>query len=169
MWRDRLLRACMNESCSRFFAYAYDPVGNRISQKTRKATTSYAYDAADELLSESSGKHDLTLYSYDANGNQTISGTTRYAYNLENKLILVQGKSDKVSYTYTAEGLMATRATKYESTAYTWDASSDLPELATETVSKGSGRAARVPSSSPTRRPWRRASRRTGGCRVITS
>ncbi|MGD0166923.1 MAG: hypothetical protein ABSC51_06505 [Gaiellaceae bacterium] len=37
--RNRLVKACMNESCSHFFAYTYDPVGNWTSLETRRGTT----------------------------------------------------------------------------------------------------------------------------------
>jgi YD repeat-containing protein len=63
----------MDEACSRYYAYAYDPVGNRLSQTTQKATTRYAYDAADELQTETAGDK-VTLYSYDQNGNETRAG-----------------------------------------------------------------------------------------------
>jgi len=130
--RDRLLKACMNESCSRFFSYSYDPVGNRISQKTRKATTSYAYDAADELLSESSGKHDLTLYSYDALGN--LASTLHpsgildsRSYDAAGRVTDISGKTKdgkpfySRSYTYDPVGNPLTlTATSARNHAFSW-------------------------------------------------
>jgi RHS repeat-associated protein len=141
--QDRLAKACMTDSCSRYLAYSYDPVGNRTSLETREGTTTYSYDAADELLSKSKHcRHDVTTYAYDLNGNETRAGEKRYSYNLENELIAVSDEHghDTVSYTYSADGLMATRATRSETTSYAWDTNSDLPQLATETDSKGQGR-----------------------------
>jgi len=144
---DRLVKACMNASCHHYYAYTYDAVGNRLLLETKKATTTYSYDAADELLSTSRLKPsfhekrshpDVTLYSYDSNGNQTRSGDRHFAYNLENKLVKVSDKHghEQVSYTYAEDGLMATRSQGRETTAYSWDTLSDLPTLAIETTSK---------------------------------
>jgi RHS repeat-associated protein len=140
---NRLTKACMNESCSHYYSYSYDPVGNRTKLETKKSTTSYTYDAADELTSASKLRHrktELTNYAYDLNGNETQEGSTHYSYNLENKLTQVVDKHEKVSYSYTGEGLMNTRSTRSETTSYSWDTSSELPELALETTSKGQGR-----------------------------
>jgi RHS repeat-associated protein len=145
--QNRLTKACMNESCSRYFAYTYDGVGNMLSKTTEDATTTDSYDAADELLSASRqerGHHhpDVTNYSYDLNGNETRAGDASYSYNLENELIQVSGEHghDRVSYSYAEDGLMQTRSTHSEKTSYAWDRSFDTPELAIETDSKGEGR-----------------------------
>jgi RHS repeat-associated protein len=133
----------MNESCSHYYSYSYDPVGNRTKLETKKSTTSYSYDQADELTSASKLEHrrtEVTSYAYDLNGNETQEGSTHYSYNLENKLAQVVDKHEKVSYSYTGEGLMNTRSTHSETTSYSWDTSSELPELALETTSKGQGR-----------------------------
>lgn len=147
---DRLVQACMNASCSRYFKYFYDPVGNRTQLQTKTGTTLYSYDAADELVSASQGKHDRSLYSYDANGNETQAGSTHYDYNLENELTQVTGQGEKTSYTYSGDGLMAARSTRFETTSYAWDTNFDLPEMATETDSRGSGRLASTDTRSYT-------------------
>ena len=78
----------MNARCSRYFEYAYDPVGNRTSLQTRRRMTLYSYDAADELLSTSKHRRrDVITYTYDLNGNETRAGEKRYSYNLGNELI----------------------------------------------------------------------------------
>jgi RHS repeat-associated protein len=135
----------MSSSCHHYYAYSYDGVGNRTQLETKKATTTYSYDAADGLLSTSKLKlhdhhPDVTTYAYDLNGNQTRSGDRHFAYNLENKLVEVMDKHghDKVSYTYVEDGLMQTRSEGSEITAYSWDTLGDLPELAVETTSKKS-------------------------------
>ena len=119
-----------------YFSYAYDPVGNILFKKIQDGTTAYSYDAADELVSETAADK-VTLYAYDPNGNETKAGDTRYTYDLENKLLSAKGAGKPVSYTYTGDGLMSTRSTPSEFTAYVWDTSSDLGQLALETSSKG--------------------------------
>jgi RHS repeat-associated protein len=152
--RNRLTRACMNAHCSHYYAYAYDPVGNRTSLQTSGSTTSYSYDAADELLSASEKKHhdhpELTSYGYDQNGNQTAEGSTHYSYNLDNKLTRVMDKHQQVSYSYTGDGLMNTRSSNSQTTSYAWDSSSDLPQLALETTRTGQGRSTRTDTTSYT-------------------
>jgi YD repeat-containing protein len=141
--RDRLVKACMTSSCHHYYAYSYDPVGNRTALETKKATTTYAYDAADELSSTSKLKlhdhhPDVTTYAYNLSGNQTRSGDRHFAYNLEDKLQEVMDKHghEEVSYTYSEDGLMATRSDGHETTAYSWDTLEELPTLAVETTSK---------------------------------
>ncbi|MGA9761099.1 MAG: RHS repeat-associated core domain-containing protein [Gaiellaceae bacterium] len=147
--RNRLVKACMDESCSRYFDYSYDSVGNRVQLETKEATTTYTYDQADELLKatkEKSCRHhcqaDVTDYAYDQNGNETKAGETSYAYNLANELTeeAQEHGRDKVSYAYTADGLMATRSARKNTTSYTWDTSSGIANLAIESDSTGHGR-----------------------------
>jgi RHS repeat-associated protein len=72
--------------------YSYDPMGNRMSMVSKlgkiSSTTSYTYDAGDQLLS--AGK---TSFAYDNNGNmiqKTEQGkTTTYAYDGSNRLSTV--------------------------------------------------------------------------------
>jgi RHS repeat-associated protein len=74
------------------YKYTYDPVGNRLSAINGAATTTYTYNAANELCWSISGTstnacshapHGATSYSYDADGNQTTdsASTLAYAYN----------------------------------------------------------------------------------------
>lgn len=136
---DRLVKACMNSSCSRYFRYSYDKVGNRTKLETKSSKTLYSYNDGDQLLQTSNGRHVLERYSYDRNGNQTQAGSTRYSYNLENKLTKVQGPAAWASYAHDGEGRLASRASLLRKTTYAWDESSSLPELATESNSWGFG------------------------------
>jgi len=69
--------------------YTYDPMGNHLSMVARlgkmSSTTSYNYDAADEMLSAGS-----TTYAYDKNGNRITKSepgvTTSYGYDAANRL-----------------------------------------------------------------------------------
>lgn len=63
-------------------SYAYDPAGNRTSMTEGSTTSSYAYDAAERMLSAGS-----TTFSHDRNGNRTSRTegliTTNYSYDFE--------------------------------------------------------------------------------------
>jgi RHS repeat-associated protein len=122
----------MDDSCTRYYKYSYDGVGNRLSQKTERGTTRYSYDAADELMREITPGPDV-VYAYDLNGNETRKGTTRYTYNLENEPTILKKDGVKVaSYTYTGDNLLATKITLSARTSYGWDSNASLPELALE-------------------------------------
>lgn len=91
--------------------FTYDVAGNRIklvqiAGKTKKTTT-YIYDAADELLSTTNGKI-VTTYSYKGNGNLNTrkqnSITTRYVYNVANSLVSVTNGTTQVTYSYNGDG-----------------------------------------------------------------
>jgi RHS repeat-associated protein len=129
---DRLTKACMDDSCTRYYKYSYDGVGNRLSQKTEQGTTRYTYDAADELTKEITPGPDV-VYAYDANGNETRKGTARYTYNLENEPTVLKKDGVKVaSYVYTGDGLLEKKAATSGSIFYSWDMNASLPQLALE-------------------------------------
>jgi YD repeat-containing protein len=50
------------------FQYAYDGASNRTSQTINGSTTSYTYNAANQLTAAGG-----TTFTYDANGNETSS------------------------------------------------------------------------------------------------
>jgi len=76
--RDRVLRTCFAaSSCSpgaADVAWTYDAVGNRAGE-TRSGTTSYMYDAADQLTNAGTES-----YTYDTRGNMTGAGDATYTY-----------------------------------------------------------------------------------------
>ena len=94
------------------YAYAYDPVGNRLSKTEDGSTTSYQYNAANQMLRAG----DIT-YAYDANGNWIaetgLDGEAQYEYNANNFLVgytSADGRSKRHGYdglnrwVYKAEG-----------------------------------------------------------------
>jgi RHS repeat-associated protein len=78
-------------------AYAYDSVGNRLSNATG---VSFAYDQSNHLISRSDG----VTYSYDNNGNllskTDANGTTTFAWDFENRLtsVTLPGPGDRAAY-----------------------------------------------------------------------
>ena len=90
----------------------YDAAGNRLlvtstDPLSGTAVTANGYDAADELLTSTTGLS-ATTYSYDGNGNQTgsvgPSGSTTNAFNDLNQLTQVSGPSTDASYVYDGQG-----------------------------------------------------------------
>ncbi|MHB8893791.1 MAG: RHS repeat domain-containing protein, partial [Candidatus Geothermincolia bacterium] len=95
-------------------AYTYDASGNMesktVGDQPDAATTTYAYDASNRLLSDSGGN----TYAYDASGNLTgVSGglraATTYAYDAEGRMTGATVGQETASYTYDALGRMTKR------------------------------------------------------------
>ena len=58
-------------------AWAYDDIGNRLSETVNSTPTAYTYPAGNSKLSSVGG----TSYTYDAMGNVTVKGTQSYVTN----------------------------------------------------------------------------------------
>ncbi|MEX2339887.1 MAG: RHS repeat-associated core domain-containing protein [Aquisalimonadaceae bacterium] len=90
---------------ARAIHYAYDPVGNRLSESDSTATgappPTWEYDANDRLL-----RRGPIHYSYDAGGNLTLQHHTetgaesRYRYDVDNRLIDVRNQHDALVARY---------------------------------------------------------------------
>lgn len=85
-----------NYSNGDYYHYAYDAVGNRLSQTTQLAVNSYQYDNANRLTSVNG-----VPYMWDANGNLLSDGLNSYTYDSANRLISFNGTS---SYAYNGMG-----------------------------------------------------------------
>jgi len=91
----------------------YDAAGNRLlvtstDPLSGTSVTTNGYDAADELLTRTTGLS-ATVYSYDGAGNQTGSvgpsgATTTNTFNDLNQLVAVTGSGTNVSYVYDGQG-----------------------------------------------------------------
>jgi RHS repeat-associated protein len=83
------------------YQYAYDSVGNRLTQESfvhgLSSTVTYNYDIANRLADVNG-----VAYTYDDNGNLLNDGVNTYAYDSTNRLTSVLGPS---SATYTYNGL----------------------------------------------------------------
>ena len=108
-------------------SYGYDADGNLTSQATvgsaGAASTSYAYNQADELTSAAAGGT-TTNYGYDADGDLTSAGGTTYTYNAQDQPTAAANGSNTTGYGYTLSGALASvtppsgTAQAYTSNAY---------------------------------------------------
>jgi RHS repeat-associated protein len=101
---DRLTSEAVTGTLSYVKAFAYDPVGNRLTQTTTGAgagAVTYTYDGRDRLTNENA-----TTYSYDANGNVTSkSGEATYTWDFQNRLTsAAMSDTTLVSHVYDADG-----------------------------------------------------------------
>ena len=102
-------------------AFAYDAMGNRLSQTTGNETTTYTYNELDQLVSDG-----YATYEYDVRGNLielTAEGlTTDYIYDAQNRLtgmdIPVIGS---LNYTYDHRGQRIQEDTPEGIVNYLWD------------------------------------------------
>jgi RHS repeat-associated protein len=94
---------------TRQISYKYEAqygglLGNRtertLTEGSTSTTTTYRYDAANQLTTSSVG-----TYTFDANGNMT-QGSRTYVYNAENQLIqILDGSTTIAQYEYNHDGL----------------------------------------------------------------
>jgi RHS repeat-associated protein len=155
---DRLLSACYGAvttgatpanktgSCSGkgtgSVTYTYDRVGNRTSQALAgtagNATTSYRYDAADELtqLSTQDGHGNGTKQSltYDQQGNLTRSARGTFTYNLDRTMASATVGGVTTRYGYDAERLQVSATSGSRARTWGWDVNGTVPRLAEDSL-----------------------------------
>ncbi|MFG3053820.1 fibronectin type III domain-containing protein [Kitasatospora sp. NPDC048239] len=120
-------------------AYGYDKVGNRTSLTRAGRTTTYTYDAADQLTLSASGLVRQN-YTYDADGNYTGNGSSAntIAYDAGNRPISAVQAGVAFTFTNDDQGnRVTTRVAGAVSRTAVWDANNPLPELATQTDGSG--------------------------------
>jgi RHS repeat-associated protein len=133
--RDRLTEVCFQASCGGasdpFIRWTYDGVGNRLTEARPTGTTSYTFNAADEMTQAG-----LLSYTYDANGNQLSNGSPSSTYDLANRLIATNG-AHATTYTYDGDGTRLSENTDGTVTRLLWDTSEPLSQLALERDGQG--------------------------------
>ena len=106
--------------------YTVDGAGNRTSSTVGGVTTTYAYNADDELTATSGGF--VNTYGYNANGDQTtrtLSGTSyTLTYDFDDQLTSTGG----AGFTYDAEGRRVSRTAGGTTTGFQYDGESVLLE-----------------------------------------
>lgn len=121
-------------------AYSLDSVGNRLQKSMMSAsapaqTTTYDYDANDELLSES-GPDGLVQYQYDANGQTTgkvsSAGSTTYSWDFEGRMIGSSSANQSVLFGYDVDGVRTSRSVNGTVTEFVVDNNRDLSQVIEE-------------------------------------
>jgi RHS repeat-associated protein len=110
-------------------SYGLDSAGNRTSKTDYRAgvTSNYAYDAIYELTGVTQGTNTTESYTYDPVGNRLSSlGVSPYSVNLSNEL----SSTPSATYTYDANGNIATKTDSSGTTNYTWDFENRLASVA---------------------------------------
>ena len=116
-----------------YIHYTYDDVGNILTDARPSGSTSYTYNADNELTEAGS-----VGYSYDHNGNETQAGSRTFTYDLANRLVATSSGGTTTSYTYDGAGNRLSSTTNGATTNYLWDTNNPLPQLALEQNSSGS-------------------------------
>ncbi len=112
---NRLTAATVTSGSGTAFAYGYDANGNVLTRTVASATTSYAYNGADELCWAYAGVSSnpcatapsgATTLSFDANGNETgTSAGASFSYNGKNQTTsITYGGTTLSSLAYTDTG-----------------------------------------------------------------
>ena len=86
-------------STGEYFHYTYDAIGNRLLQETHEQTSTYAYDAANRLVSV-----DGVGYSWDNKGNLLSDSDRTYAYDHAGRLTSVVMGDDTYGFSYSGLG-----------------------------------------------------------------
>jgi RHS repeat-associated protein len=118
-------------------AFSYDAVGNRLSMVVDGMTTSYSYNALDQMLSAGT-----TAFTYDARGNlvQVVDGldTTTYAFDGLDRLAgAALPDGTLVSYLYDADGRRVQQDIDATITNFLWDELSPYGDVVLETDGGG--------------------------------
>lgn len=137
---DRLTSVCFQAgTCPAgsdpFVRWAYDGVGNRLTEQRPTGTTSYAYDQMDRLLSAGA-----TSYTYDRNGNQLSAGTRTFGWDLANRVKTTTSGNTTTTYAYDGDGtrLQASTGTQAaKKTNFLWDVNGGLAQLVRESDGAG--------------------------------
>lgn len=132
--RDRLTEVCFQASCPNgsdpVIHWTYDSVGNRLTEARPNGTTTYSYDASDEMTAAGTRS-----FSYDENGNQIAAAGTTFTFDLANRVASTTTGSTSTAYTYDGEGnrLQASSGSQAsDKTNYTWDLNGPQAQLALE-------------------------------------
>ncbi len=146
-------------------SYAYDAVGNRTEMSRSGTVTTYAYDADDRVLTETTGASVVTS-TYDDNGNLKTRGhaaqTDVYDYDAENRLIgadvATGAHPGVVIYGYDADGMRTTKTVGGVTTAFVLDRNQENAEVVVEsdgasvvTYTRGSSLISQTRSGAETR------------------
>ncbi|WP_416309774.1 RHS repeat domain-containing protein [Spirulina sp. 06S082] len=105
--------------------YAYDDVGNRLSQTSSQETREYVYDENDRLKEERVNGVVVVTYSYDDNGNLKMreenGEEVHYLWDDQNRLVTVQTSTETIHYAYDDDNFRVSQTVGSETTSYLLD------------------------------------------------
>ena len=129
------LLAVKNADGSDAERYAYDKAGNMVKKKILRAgragaprtpqsddyiTTTFTFDRANQLVSSTTDGV-TTKYAYDAAGRLVREGAKTYRYGYLDKVMSVTENDTTRTYTYHADGQLATANYGDSSESFSWD------------------------------------------------
>ncbi|MCP5013790.1 MAG: RHS repeat-associated core domain-containing protein [Ketobacter sp.] len=106
------------------YAYAYDPVGNRLQQIIDGDTTEYLYDAANRLESV-----DGTAYTFDANGNLLNTDVMTNVFDSANRLVESSRNENTIQPLYNGVNDRVGQTVGLSTTHFALDVAAGLPEV----------------------------------------
>lgn len=116
-------------------AYAYDPMGNRLSMTSSLAgVTTYSYDVGDRLLSVTAPDSSVINLTWDANGNLAAKGAATYTFDALDRLTQVVDDATTVQFAYDGDGVRLGKTANGVATAYVQDMAAPLPVVLAEST-----------------------------------
>ncbi len=102
-------------------------MGNRSTMTSSlHRTTTYTYDAADQLLSFSTPSL-MTFLTWDENGNMVTKGSANYTFDALDHLIQMDSGTDTVQFAYNGDGVRICQTVNGIATDYLQDVGAALP------------------------------------------
>ena len=110
--------------------YGYDHAGD----PTTLGSTSQGFDSGGQLFNSYNTAN--TVYAFNSSGDRTSAtsagATTSYAYDQANQLTTyTPATGPATSYAYTGDGLLSAQTTSSTATTYTWNTTTQVPEMLT--------------------------------------
>jgi RHS repeat-associated protein len=97
------------------YGYGYDLAGNRTRVTANGSTTTYAFDAANQVVG----------WQYDASGNLTNDGANSYTYDTLGRL----ARQNQTTYRYNGDGVLSSVTANNTTLAYTQDLAAPLSQV----------------------------------------
>jgi len=109
-----------------FFDYSYDPDGNVIAADTPEGRYTYEYDAIGQLTKVTSPDGSRTRFTYDGAGNRISMETDGNAIAYTTNALNQYTHAGPATFTYDANGNLASKTEGSNTTTYTYDMDSRL-------------------------------------------
>ena len=100
--------------------YVYDKAGNMLRKTVGGKTTTFAFDDANQLVSSTTDGV-TTRYAYDAAGRMVREGSKTYRYGYLDKVMSVTDGDTTRTYTYHADGQLASANCGTATESFQWD------------------------------------------------